>query len=239
LRKIFQEISVQTFELTHPAVAQATVIDDPTLVAAHLAQLHPDLTPALFLEAIRAGLGARNEATPASAPTAAGVQQWFKTVHDLRTLLSARQWSIHNENNCPFIISPDRRICIVAMTGDGEAGRSGEQVPTNQAEKGAVAQSFIKTNGQLEIFDQKVFNSFSKEHQGTKVWILLYHYDRKVNEVRYELSLPVGFDRKKITAWDIRLILGSIPNNPSSFTIDDAQANAPATVEVEPRTGTL
>jgi len=232
---------VRKFELTAPNgfVKRATIVDDPTLVDARLRDLHPDLKAILFQDAIRGGLGGRNDVTRASAPTAAGVQQWLKTVEDLRTLLAALQWHIHEQQNCPFVSSPDRSISIVVMTGNSETGKNGFEDPTNQAEKGAVAESFVQQNSQLELFNRDSFNLVKDKQAETQVWALLYHYDKVLNEVRFELSLPTGFDNKKITEWGIRLILGRIPNSPADFTIRKDEPNAPATVEVEPKTGTF
>ena len=232
---------MRKFELTAPnaIVRRATIIDDPALVDARLQELHSDLKAILFKDAIRGGLGGRNEVTHASAPTAAGVQQWLKTVEDLRTLLAALQWHIHEQQNCPFISSPDRSISIVVMTGNSETGKNGFEDPTNQAEKGAVAENFVQQNSQLELFNRDSFKLAKDKQQETQVWALLYHYDKVLNEVRYELSLPTGFGNKKITEWGVRLILGSIPNNPAEFTIRKDEPNAPATVEVEPKTGTF
>lgn len=232
---------MRKFELTAPNafVCRATIVEDPALVAARLQELHPDLEAILFKDAIRGGLGGRNDVTRASAPTAAGVQQWLKTVEDLRTLLAALQWNIHEQKNCPFISSPDRSISIVVMTGNGETGKNGFEDPTNQAEKGAVAESFVQQNSQLELFNRDSFELAKEKQKETQVWALLYHYDKVLNEVRFELSLPTGFDNKKITEWGVRLILGSIPNNPADFTIRKDEPNAPAAVEVEPKTGTF
>lgn len=232
---------MQKFDLTAPNafVRRAKTIDDPALVAVRLQELHPDLKVILFGDAIRGGLGERNEVTRASAPTAAGVRQWLKTVEDLRTLLAALQWHIHEQRNCPFISSPDRSISIVVMTGNSETGKNGLEDPTNQAEKGAVAENFVQQNSQLELFNRDSFKLVKEKQKETQVWALLYHYDKVLNEVRFELSLPTGFDNKKITEWGIRLILGSIPNDPADFTIRKDEPNAPAAVEVEPKTGTF
>lgn len=214
------------------------VVTDLSLVEARLQELHPTLTKRLLADAVAQALNERNEATEASAPTEAGVSQWLKLVKLLRTWLSAEGWSILNTLNCPFIVSPDRSTSIVIMTGSEETGRKGFGEPTNQAEKGAVAERFIKGN-QLQLdFNQESFKLASEKPQETQVWVLLYHYDKKADEVRYELSLPTGFGKKKITAWGERLILGSIPNNPTDFTIREDVPNAPATVEVLPKTGT-
>lgn len=232
---------MRKFELTAPNafVRRATIVDDPALVEAQLQELHSDLNAILIRDAIRGGLGGRNEVTRASAPTAAGVQQWLKTVEDLRTLLAALHWYIHEQQNCPFISSPDRSISIVVMTGNSETGKSGFEDPTNQAEKGVVAENYVQQNGQLELFNHNSFKLAKGKQKETQVWALLYHYDKALNEVRFELSLPTGFDNKKITKWGVRLILGSIPNNPADFTIRKDEPNAPAMVEVEPKTGTF
>lgn len=232
---------MRKFELTalNAFVRRATIIDDPALVEERLRELHPDLKTILFNNAVRGGLGGRNEATRASAPTAAGVQQWLKTVEDLRTLLASLQWHIHEQQNCPFISSPDRSISIVVMTGNSETGKNGFEDPTNQAEKGAVAENFVQRNSQLELFNRDSFKLAKQKRKETQVWALLYHYDKGLNEVRFELSLPTGFGNKKITEWGVRLILGSIPNNPADFTIREDEPNAPATVGVEPKTGTF
>ncbi|HDR3017823.1 hypothetical protein [Pseudomonas aeruginosa] len=218
---------------------RSTIVEDPVLVEARLRELHPDLNPTLLSDAITGGLRERNEVTRASAPTAAGVQQWLKTVEDLRTLLATRHWHIHEQQNCPFISSPDRAISIVVMTGNSETGKNGFEDPTNQAEKGSVAESFVQKNSQLELFNRESLKLAKKNQKETQVWALLYHYDKELKEVRYELSFPTGFNKRKITDWDERLILRSIPNNPHDFTVRKENPNTPATVEVEPKTGTF
>ena len=228
-----------TFQLIADAAGRgrAPIIDDPVAVAARLAELHASLEPRLFHNAIMGGLGARNDVTPASAPTAAGSQQWLKTVEDARTLLAARQWHLHQHKNCPFVTSPDRTVSIVVMTGNSETGRNGPEDPTNQAEKGPVAEEFIQANRQLELFNQRSLAVARTGGGGTAVWALLYHYDKAVNVVRIELSLPTEFRHGKIMGWGERIFLGTIPNNPTEFTIRKDEASPAATVDVLPKTG--
>jgi hypothetical protein len=228
------------FKLVHsnaPGLRSKTVVD-PTLVEARLRELSSDLSFSLLSEVIRSGLSARNETTRASAVIAAGVLQWLKTVEELRTRLSEKQWNIHEEKNCPFISSPDRLLSFVVMTGNSETGKLGFDEPTNQAEKGVVVEGFVQKN-QLELFNQDSFRLAKEKREETQVWAFLYHYDKKLKEVRFELSYPIGFDKKKITAWGERIIVGSIPNNPADFTIRKDAPNAPANVEVEPKSGTF
>jgi len=219
---------VTDFALTAPNIVDcgAFVIDDPEQISAHLQALHPDLTITLLCEAVAAGgLASRNETTRASAPVAPGGQQWFETVESIRTALVERGWHPQEKDNCPFITAPDYSISIVVMTGDRYTGRKNS--PANQAEKGAVTKRFIEQNQQLELFNTP------------PVWVLLYHYDKQSHEVRFELSLPTGFNNGKITSWGRRLILGSLSSNPDEFMIHQDEPNTPATVDVKPKTGTF
>ncbi|CAN7552295.1 hypothetical protein LJR031_003940 [Caballeronia sp. LjRoot31] len=218
---------------------RAKTVTEPALVEARLQELSADLDIGLLYNAVQSGLGARNETTRASAVTAAGVQQWFKTVEALRAQLSEKQWHIHDPKNCPFISSPDHSVSIVVMTGNIETGKQGFEDPTNQAEKGVVAEGYVRTNSQLELFNQDSLKIAKARKKETQVWAFLYHYDKTLKEVRFELSYPTGFSKKKITDWGERLILGSIPNSSTEFTIRKDTPNAPATVEVEPKSGTF
>ncbi|REE87250.1 hypothetical protein [Cupriavidus plantarum] len=233
-------MSKARFQLVHPNFApRAKAISEPTLVEARLQQLSPDLSTELLYNAVLTGLGSRNDTTLASAVTAAGVQQWLKTVEALRTQLSAMGWHIHNERNCPLISTPDRSVSIVVMTGNRETGKLGAEDPTNQTEKGAVLERFVHRNRQLELFNQDSLKLAKTRQKETQVWVFLYHHDQTVNEVRFELAYPTGFSKKKIEEWGERLILGSIPNQPDDFDVPGERPNAPPTVDVEPKTGTF
>lgn len=230
-------MSTPKFELIPSILNRARAIAEPALVEARLRELSPDLEIASLQQILQTGLEARNETTRASAVTAAGVQQWLKTVEALRTWLSEKGWFIHDPMNCPFISSPDRAISIVVMTGDIETGRIGLVDPTNQAEKGAVVGGFVHANSQLELFNQEAVKLAKDGQSETQVWALLYHYDKKLKEVRFELAYPTAFDGKRITMWGERLIVGSIPNSPEDFVVHNDAPNAPPTVDVEPKTG--
>ncbi len=215
------------------------IVADPDDVRSRLQELSADLDLELLHNVVQNGLGARNDVTRASAIIAAGVQQWLKTVETLRTLLGERQWHIHDKLNCPFVSSADHSISIVVMTGNSETGKQGFDDPTNQAEKGVVVEGIVHSNRQLELFNQDSLKKAKEKRDETQVWAFLYHYDKKTNEVRFELSYPTGFGKRKITDWGERILLGAIPNDPTNFAMPTDVPNAPATVEVEPKTGTF
>lgn len=227
------------FKLIHSNASeqQEQTVIDPALVEARLKELSADLSIAFLREVVEGGLRARNDTTFASPPTAAGVLQWLKTVEVLRTRLDKAGWKIHNNQNCPLISSLGHAVSVVVMTGSAETGRKGFGDPTNQADKGVVVENFVYANTQLELFNSDSFRLAKEKSDETQVWVFLYHYDKKLNEVRFELSFPTVFTKKKITGWGERLILGNIPNNPDDFAIHNDAPNAPINVDVEPKTG--
>lgn len=191
-------------ELTSLNARFAKVIVEADSVATRLAELDPTLSEELLLEANMRGLDARMEATPAHSRTFAGTTHWHNCVAALRTELQLHGWQIHDLKNCPFTLSPDRRIMLAVMTGDVETGKQLGH-PSNQAEKGYVLDLAIQ--GEL----------FATE-DGIDLWIFLYHVEIDKNglakEIRAELSRPAQFENKKIIDWHERIILRAIQLGP-------------------------
>ena len=216
-------------------VPQGRVITDPEAVRLRLLRLSENLTPEVFFDAMRAGLGSRSEAIPLrSAPTEAGLNHWLAAVKLLRGVLADKGWQPLDRRNSPLIISQDQRIAIVVMTGDAETGRDSERQPRNQAEKGGVTQSYVEANSQAKLLYADALTQAEQQGaSGTQVWVLLYHYDKRLDEVRFELSRPNDFHKGYITSWAERLILGSLSNAADHL---EPEEEAPSDIfEVEPR----
>lgn len=213
--------------LTHsPSPQPARIVVHPADVDARLQELDPALTQELMLEANQRGFEARLEATLAHAPTAAGTLHWHAFVPALRLALKVQDWIIKDHKNCPLIISADRSMAIVVMTGNSETGKEFGN-PTNQADKGAV------------LYEAVQKNILQNGDGGTQLWVLLYHVDAGVKdarEIRSELSLPSSFHKKKIIRWAERIILRSIPTDPST-RITPSLPIEPIEVVVERKTG--
>lgn len=222
-----------------PSSAQTSVISEPELVAVRLSELHESLDEALLKEANEHGYRVRLEVTELHAPTAAGSYHWHSTLYAVRYALTAREWNPENLRNCPFIVSPDRKVAIAVMTGDADTGLV-KGKPTNQAQKGAVLQRAVAQNQQLELFDPAVVKDLASSKDATQLWVLLYHVavgaDGKP-EIRSELSLPSRFARKQIVEWSQRLILAAIRPD-SEPIIGQDEPTGPIDVPVERRTGT-
>jgi hypothetical protein len=225
--------------LTHsPSPQPARIVVHPADVDARLQELDPALTQDLMLEANQRGFEARLEVTLAHAPTAAGTLHWQAFVPALRLALKVQDWIIKDHKNCPLIISADRSMAIVVMTGNSETGKEFGN-PTNQADKGAVLDEAVQKNIQYQLFENSALNKMQKGDGGTQLWVLLYHVDAGVKdarEIRSELSLPSSFHKKKIIGWAERIILRSIPTDPST-RITPSLPIEPIEVVVERKTG--
>ncbi|MFX8797574.1 hypothetical protein ABTM57_19845, partial [Acinetobacter baumannii] len=74
-------------------------------------------------------------------------------------------------------------------------------------------------NIQHQLFENDALTRMQKGEGGTQLWVLLYHVGTGVkdaHEIRSELSLPSNFRNKKINGWAERIILRSIPTDPST-----------------------
>lgn len=197
---------------TEPA-PRARVITDANEVASRLLELEKSLKEELLLESNLRGFEARLEATPSHAPTAAGTYHWHAFVFAIRTVLKERGWTIKNHMNCPFVISPDKTVSVLVMTGDAETGKEFGS-PKNQADKGRVLSDAIDVNQSYDLFESAAISHMEKGASGTQLWVLLYHVERdskgKPTEIRTELSLPSRFEKKKIVGWTERIVLRSL-----------------------------
>lgn len=215
------------------------IVTQPADVEVRLRALDPALSQGMLLEANQRGYEARLDTTPAHAPTAAGTLHWHAFVPALRLSLKARGWSIKDHKNCPLIISADKSIAIVVMTGNIETGKEFGN-PTNQADKGAVLDEAVQRNHQYQLFENDAISKLQKGEDGTQLWVLLYHVEagaKGVKEIRTELSLPSSFQKKKIVGWAERIILRSISTDKTS-DIAPAIPVVPIEVIVERKSGT-
>jgi hypothetical protein len=221
-----------------PSQQPVRIVVHPAEVDARLQELDPALTQDLMLEANQRGYEARLEATLAHAPTAAGTLHWHAFVPAIRLALKVQDWIIKDHKNCPLIISADRSMAIVVMTGNSETGKEFGN-PTNQADKGAVLDEAVQKNIQYQLFENAALNKMQKGEVGTQLWVLLYHVDAGVKdarEIRSELSLPSSFHKRKIVGWAERIILRSVPTDPSTGIAPSLPIN-PIEVVVERKTG--
>ncbi len=212
--------------------APAVVIhQDPLQVTSRLSRLGPSLNEELLLDANMHGYAARLETTPLHATTAAGSLHWHAYVFAFRLAMKREGWLMNDHLNSPSVISPDRTVTILIMTGDIDTGKAGG-FPRNQADKGRVLSEAIGFNRTYELFK-------NDQASGTQLWILLYHAERdakgNVLEIRTELSLPSKFENGKIVGWTERIILRALPVGREPY-VEIPMATPPIDFDIERRT---
>lgn len=223
-----------------PSPQLPQIVSRPEDINPRLFKLDPALTQELLLEANQRGYEKRLEATILHAPTAAGTLHWHEFVFSLRLVLTEKGWTKKDNRNCPLIISADKSIAIVVMTGNSDTGKDFGKLPTNQADKGAVLDAAIQRNYQYSIFEKDAISELQNSKTGTQLWVLLYHVENGRNgakEIRVELSLPSNFHKKKISNWFERIILPATPTEPL-VSITPSLPAAPIEVSVEFKNGT-
>jgi hypothetical protein len=166
------------------------------------------LTRQPLLEAVVAGLLARDACTANDPPFLPGMYQWGRTVRGLREGLAALGWSRSNEENFCTVVEPGGAFAIAVASGSEPTGRNGPERPTTKRRKGPSTAEAVHTNAQLCLFEE--FTPAVRAEPDRATWVLLFHSDRK--EIRAELSLPDSIgDDGHINGWRERIILGALP----------------------------
>lgn len=184
-------------------------------VDSRLAEL--GLKAGVLKESVMQGMLARSEATPNDPPLFAGFAAWARTVRSLREQLIPRpySWNRSDDGNYPLVVSPNGKIAIAVATGDENTGNP-YLTPMTKSPKGPRTQSAIEINQyQGHLFDDMPYLEVPEGPNSDRVtWILLQNHHQALKEVRYELSLPNSYSGK-IDGWSERIILGSLPFDPT------------------------
>lgn len=197
-----------------------TVHVDVADVRSRLAEL--GLEETLIAEVVRRGYGVFISATANDPPLFPGFAAWAQMVRALREYLLPQQWERSDENNYSLVINPSGTVAIAVATGDDATGTTNSN-PTTKSSKGPSTVEAVTSNQfQLSLDFPPVPVPAPARPTDTEdkrmTWILLVH--RAMNEVRCELSLPssMGPDGR-ISSWQERIILGSIPVDPEALEI--------------------
>ena len=198
------------------------VIDTPQEAAPRLAELglrRDDLVGALQL-----GLDAAASCTPHDPPNTAGFLQWARTVSGLRDTLVPRGWKADSARNYPTVVSPDGSVALAVAAGDYNTGLSGGR-PATRSPKGPATKDAVALNQMSFAEIERSFVDITIVPRST--WLLLHYHDTVTGEVRFELSLPGGFDQDDVvTSWYERIILAPFstsyqpPEETESMPID-------------------
>lgn len=142
-----------------------------------------------------------------------GFSIWSKIVGALRKQLDKEGWKHHDIANAPRSVSPDGTMAIAAVGGDSQTAHA-DGNPRNARTKGPRFANEVENNAvksgaprytqcRLDLGAGDEDTAFAN----LQTWVLLYFWDRTRNELRLELSLPIGCDKGFVTQWETRFIL--------------------------------
>lgn len=167
--------------------------------------------------ALENGVYEYQRTSPLHPLTDGGTRAWGAIVAGLRYLLlsQANGWGYKNEYGVSLTYNKMYGMNIIVTSGDNDTGMI-EGNPKTKNKKGAATESLVNVN--LSLFDDiPTGELLNNKIDPNETWILLYHIDHKLKEVRAELSLPDGISELtngiKVTSWKRRIILESISLN--------------------------
>lgn len=165
-------------------------------------------------------LTAYTQATPHDALNAAGSFAYFEAVRCMRDIFCPKGWKIESENGLEAIALPDIKVRIIVSSGDQYTGNS-DVAPSTKNSKGPQTKKIVNLNAKLRWLFPEMDKPIEQDSGDNATWIFLYHVDMKKNEMRIELSLPVGFDINKeiVQEWKERILLPSIDFDSSANEI--------------------
>jgi hypothetical protein len=168
------------------------------------------INPDRLFDALDAGDVAARQADVFSPVNAAGMLRWLETVRALRQGLAADGWTTNDDRNSPRIVDPGGAIALLPVSGTVDVGlESGEPKTANA--RGNTSARAVQVNGQLEfsVTVALLADLAAEKTNALRTWFLLY-YRTQSEELRAELSLPVGIsDLGVVDAWRERILLPS------------------------------
>lgn len=179
----------------------------PYEVRQRLAEL--GLTVELLLDAVRAVAAAHAGCTENDPPAARCWDGWRMGTRRLREMLRPLGWDKDDTDTYSVIVSHERRVQVVVVnSNEGTGVVLGS--PLNVARKGPRSVDSAATNRQLVLELADFPEEFARrvkmaEAARYATWCLCVHVD--ADEVRAELSQPVGYARGYVVRWEERIIL--------------------------------
>lgn len=168
--------------------------------------------------AIQEGLFQFKKVTKLHPVTAGGSRAWEEVNASLREQLLQTQagWNMSHEKGLTLTFNKSLGVNLVVTSGDKHTGIK-EGFPKTKNTKGASTQNYVGVNYSLFGDDEDVLSIFKEKIDKTETWVILYHIDTTLKQVRFELSLPNGMSgsngKIRIDSWDQRIIFDPIPFN--------------------------
>ncbi|HRQ14770.1 MAG TPA: hypothetical protein PK205_15825 [Promineifilum sp.] len=188
---------------------KAELITASVDIARELTTIGAGLTEEVIRQSVERGYLRRVTCDQFHPKTLPGTLHRAESISSLRhDLVVAWGWSPDCASNQELIISPDGLAAIAVVAGDCNIG-SLEKQPSTKYDSGSLTRRAIAVNaGQLEMSFGDPAPVADGHAEARKTWMLLSHI--APGEIRFELSLPVGFgDDNFVDSWRKRIIFSS------------------------------
>ena len=164
-----------------------------------------DIDPQDLLAAVSFGQAFWADATLHDPRSSVGITAWGKTVRMLRDILVPKGWTVENHHNYELTVHPSGDFAIAVSAGDDRTALSDDLLPETRAPKGVWTTRVVNAN-KLQLSFAEVSPEWVQQIRQT--WMLLYYRDNKTDELRVELSLPVGMNEDgRVDEWQERIVL--------------------------------
>jgi len=210
------------------------------------------LSTEVLTQSIWMGLSKYRSASKLEPLNAGGSKASFAIIETLRSQLlgNGLGWKMLNQNGQSLTVNSEKQVSVIVTSGDKYTGLTDGDDPCTRNGKGAETKNQVKKNlGQtLCLFEEgiitdreelpdEIVNSIDKN----ELWVLLYHFDLLKNEVRFELSLPIGIKevgnkgKVKVSEWAERLIFPSLPFDESNNSNEAQEFNDEIEFNIKPK----
>lgn len=208
---------------------QAEVFDGPA-AEAELRQL--GLETADIVAAVEAAEITRRSCSPLEPSIAPGFKAWVAAFTALAERKVPQGWEKTETKGLPRLIEPRTAVAITVGSGDEGTGTSGGR-PATKSPRGPQSVLYVRSNqSQLQIFEARELRQLPAEAEQVTWWLLIYSDG---DDVRAELSLPVGLDdKRRLGFWEKRIIV-DIPDLSLPPSGQDEEEPLEVEVNVRPR----
>lgn len=156
--------------------------------------------------------------------TAAGMLRWATTVEVCRREITTHHdWSQNDANNRPTAVATSGLFTLSFVGGNSATGMTFTGAsPEAARSKGPATARSVSENA---LFPMSTLNMRPPVSAGSLIapapgnWVLLYHRDEE--GIRWEVSLPAGFQHGQFTGWSVRLVMPLIGRDTVTQNIPD------------------
>ncbi len=166
------------------------------------------LHPKVFAEVLQLAHADAAKTTAHDSPAASGTIFWLSALRYLRDALAPRGWDVLNDGTYCLTVSPDHQRAILVWSGTDATGIA-TAIPSNRNAKGQRTIQSVEGNQlMLGDYDSGFPHELEPVPTPYETWAFLYVMDRQRQEIRAELSLPIGLGlHGRHPAWRTRLLL--------------------------------